>query len=108
MVLKTIVLKGLSKSNTSEEEYDTEAVPSGKKWTVLEVRPYFSRQDSDVEAYLYMRTERFMEMNSLNANAYQRPYPSDIEIPASVKLRLCGKTDGTSTDFVVEVVVSEE
>jgi len=108
MVLKTIVLTGFSKSNTSEEEYDKESVPSGKRWKVLEVRPYFSRTSKDNEAYIYMRTERIHAFNSLVADTYKRPYPSDVEIPATVELRLCGKTDGTATDFVVEVVVSEE
>ena len=108
MVLKSFILSGTGKSNTSEEEYDTKTVPSGKKWKVLEVRPYFSRQANSVEAYLYMRTERILEMNSQNANVYKRPYPCDVEIPASTELRLTGRTDGTSTDFIVEVIVSEE
>jgi len=108
MVLKSFVLEGEGKTNTSEEEYDTKVVPSGKKWKVLEVRPYFSRQDNDVEAYIYMGTERILEMNSQPANVYKRPYPCDVEIPASTELRLTGRTDGTSTDFIVEVIVSEE
>jgi len=108
MVLKTFVLRGLGKTNTSETEYDKEVVPSGKTWKVLEVRPYFSRSSKDNEAYLYVRTDRIMEINSLVANTLKRPYPCDVEVPASVELRLCGRTDGTATDFVVEVVVSEE
>jgi len=47
-------------------------------------------------------------MNSQPANVYKRPYPCDVEIPASTELRLTGRTDGTSTDFIVEVIVSEE
>ena len=107
MVLKSFVLVGAGKTNTSEAEYDKKVVPSGKTWKVLEVRPYFSRTHKDIEAYLYMRTERIFEINSLVAQNLKRPYPSDVEIPTSVELRLTGRTDGTATDIVVEVVVDE-
>lgn len=106
-MLKTKVLYGLGKTNTSEAEYDKKQIPSGKKWKVLEVRIYVSRVANDNEVYLNKITERLTEFNSQVVDKYTKPYPLDVEIGAGETLRLTGKTDGTATDYMVELIVDE-
>jgi len=106
-MIKIIVLTGLAKTNASEAEWDKEVVPAGKKWTLQELRPYFSRQADTVEAYLYKATERIVAVNSQPENVLRLPIPIDTVIEAGFELRLTGITDGTSTGVIVGVVLDE-
>jgi len=106
-MLKTILLEGLGKTNTSEEEYDKATVTASMKWTVQEVRYYTSRVANNNEIYLYKLTVPIMRLNTQVGNVIKKPYPVDTELLAGVELRLTGKTDGTATDYIVEVVIDE-
>ena len=105
MVLKSIVLKGIGRTNTDEREYDKETVPAMEKWVVREVRIYTSRTADAVENYLYKGTMRIFEYNSHVGARVTHPYPADLELEAGSELRLTGTTDGISTTSVIEVII---
>jgi len=107
MVLKVFILKGLGKTNTSEEEYDRKIVPHGKKWTVREVLPYFSRKVTGVYARIYLVTTAMGEYNGAVLSDIKEKRVLDFEAPAGEPIRLCGWTDGVATDFVFEITVDE-
>ena len=106
-MIKSVVLEGIGKVNTSEAEYDKVTVTAGMKWTLLEVRPFFSRQANAVECRLYRLTYPILQMNSYIENSIKKPVPVDTELGAGEQLRLTGVTDGTSTDFIVAVIYDE-
>ena len=107
-MIKSVVLKGLSKTNTSEAEYDKVTVTAGMKWTLLEVRPFFSRQANVVECRLYRLTAPILQMNSDVENSIKKPVPVDAELGAGEELRLTGVTDGgAGIDFIVAVIYDE-
>ena len=106
-MLKTILLKGLGKTNTSEEEFDKKTVPSSLKWTVQEIRYFTSRVVNANEIYLYKATVQVVALNTQVMNVLKRPYPADVTIEAGMDLRLTGVTDGTATDYIIEVIIDE-
>ena len=106
-MIKSVLLKGLGKTNTSEAEYDKVTVTAGMKWTLLEVRPFFSRQANAVECRLYKLTAPILQIHSRVADVMKKPVPVDTELGAGEELRLTGITDGTSTDFIVTVIYEE-
>ena len=106
-MLKTIILSGLGKTNVSEAEYDRATPVANKKWTLLEVRPYFSATHNANELYLYKATERFKAVNSQIVNRYWHPYPTDTVIESGIQLRLTGITSGAVTDMIVEIIINE-
>jgi len=106
-MIKSVLLKSLGKTNTSEEEYDKVTVTAGMKWTLLEVRPYFSRVANVNECRLYRLTYPILQMNSYIENSIKKPVPVDTELGAGEQLRLTGVTDGTATDFIVAVIYDE-
>jgi len=106
-MLKCIILKGFGKTNTATAEYDKKTVPSGKEWTLMELRFYSSRAVKEVEMYLERMTVRVYDVNALSVQNQKRPYPVDTKLVAGEELRFLGVTDGTSTDMLVEVIYDE-
>jgi len=107
MTYKTRLLKGLGKTNTSLEKYDSIMTPTGKTRTLLEVRPYFSRTHKDVEIEIKVQTEVFLTHNSAIHSQNERGVPMNCTAEAGEEIILDGKTDGVATDFIVMVIYDE-
>jgi len=107
MVYKAKLLKGIGKTNTSLEKYDSIMTPTGKTRTILEVRPYFSRTHKDVEIEIKIQTDVFLQHNSTIHSQNNRGVPMNCVADAGEEIILDGKTDGTSTDFIVMIIVDE-
>jgi len=106
-MIKSVTLKGLGKTNLSEAEYDKVTVTAGMKWTLLEVRPYFSNATVLTECRLYRLTAPILQINSMVTNAITKPIPVDAELGAGEELRLTGISTSTATDFIVTLIYDE-
>jgi hypothetical protein len=100
-------MKGLAKMNTAWENYDELAVQANFEMVLLELRAFFSRQATANEIAIYIQTAPIADLNSKVEHEIKRPLPMDALATASQRIYLKGKTDGTATDFIIELVVDE-
>jgi hypothetical protein len=100
-------MRGIGKNNTAWGNYDQLTVQAGYELTLLELRPFFSRLANANEISICIQTAPIVDLNAQVENVHKRPMPMDAVATASQVIYLKGKTDGTSTDFIVELVADE-
>jgi hypothetical protein len=106
-MLRSFILKGIGKTNTAMENYDQLTVQAGFELVLMELRAYFSRIGNLIEANVYIQTSPIVDLNSQVENVHKRPVPLDAVATASQLIYLKGKTDGTATDIIVELIADE-
>ena len=107
-MIRTIVLRGSIGASAPQTKLDSIPVPAGKKWTILEVRPYTDAGGS-LDIYLYVNTTQIYHVPAETINLFKLPIPGNLTVGESNTIYLMAKNDNASAqNVVVELVIDEQ